>query len=99
MTLEQKLKAYAERRADEHVPWPPFAPVHIAAQSRRLDFQAGFAAAVELLGGAVAALDRVRGMCDTGRAHCLCGRPNGLPAVVSCSGGALTEIEEKLEGA
>jgi hypothetical protein len=49
MTLEQKLKKYSERKAEEHA--DKFAkPIDGYPKS---DFQAGFSAAVELLGGAV----------------------------------------------
>lgn len=49
---------------------------------------------VEICGRQREALERAKGMCDTGRAHCLCGRPNGLPAVVSCCNSALSECGE-----
>lgn len=40
-----------------------------------------------------AALERINGMCDVPPA-CSCGRPNGLPAVVTCATKALSSTRE-----
>lgn len=42
------------------------------------------------------ALERINGMCDVGPT-CSCGRPNGLPAVISCSTTAITETNKLLK--
>jgi len=97
MELQEKLKKYAERKAEEEVRswhYEQNPPEEMQMHKVREGYQAGFAAAVELLGGAVEAVEKAK---DANRIM-----PDDQPRfskqdLVGIAFIALAAIERKLE--